>query len=362
MNKFTKIITLLCFIAAVTACSKDEDPIVVVPPSDGSTMTLKGLIGSEAGASAGNSVFVDFSTDKQTSVARTSWDLGFYSGTDFRVIINHSTGAAAIALNKTDLNTVTAADTAALATAATLTLGQGAGDFPNIDPVEGNTATYLAGTVIKTISATDADNKVYIVNRGVAGVTGSRGWQKIRVIRNGNGYTLQYAKISETTFKTLTVTKDAAYNFKYVSFVTGAATVEPEKAAWDIEWSLSTFKASTGTSFIPYTFSDFVLINFVGGVTAAEVIYAGTAANNTVSYADFKEANLTGITFLGAREVIAGNWRITSGTPIGVKTDRFYLVKDSAGNVYKLKFNSFHPSDSGVRGNPVIEYKLVKKA
>lgn len=362
MNKFTKLIALLCFTAAVTACSKDEDPIVTVPASDGSTLTLKGLIGSEAGASAGNSVFVDFSTDKQTAAARASWDLGFYSGTDFRVIINHSTGAAAIALDKTDLNAVTAADTVALATTATLTLGQGAGDFPNIDPVEGTPAPYLAGTVIKTISATDADNKVYIINRGVAGLTGPRGWQKIRVIRSGNGYALQYAKITETTFKTLTVAKDAAYNFKYVSFVTGAVAVEPEKAAWDIEWSLSTFKASTGSSFIPYTFSDFVLINFVGGVTAAEVIYSGTAATSTVAYADFKETNLAGITFLGTREVIAGNWRVTSGTPIGVKTDRFYLIKDGAGNIYKLKFISFHPSDSGVRGNPAIEYKLVKKA
>jgi len=357
MNKFTKIITLLCFTAAFAACSKDEDPIVTVPASDGSTMTLNGLIGAEAGASAGNSVFVDFSTDKQTSVARASWDLGFYSGADFRVILNHSAGATAIALNETDLNKVTAADTIGLVASATLSLGQGAGLFTTIDPVEGNTSAYLTGTVIKAISATDADNKVYIVNRGSAGLT-NRGWEKIRVLRSGTGYTLQYAKINETTFKTLAVAKDAAYNFKYASFETGAVTVEPEKAAWDIEWGLTTYKASAT---IPYTFSDFVIINFVGGITAAEVIYSGTAANSTVAYADFKEANLTGITFVGTRDVIGGNWRATTGT-IGVKTDRFYLVKDGAGNIYKLKFISFHASDSGTRGKPVIEYKLVKKA
>lgn len=356
MNRFTKIIALLCLVTAFTACSKDEDPIVIVPPSDGSSLTLNGLIGTEAGTSAGNSVFVDFSTDKQVSAARASWDLGFYSGSDFRVVLNNTMGAAAIALTKTDLNTVTAADTTALAIATTLTIGQGAGSFANIDPVEGVASAYLAGTVIKAVSATDADNKVYIVNRGAAGLipaTENRGWQKIRVLRNGNGYTLQYAKINETTFKTLTITKDAAYNFKYVSFVTGAATVEPEKAAWDIQWTLATYKA---TATIPYTFSDFVLINFVGGVTAAEVL------TSTVAYADFKETNLTGVTFLGTREVIAGNWRVTSPTPAGVKTDRFYVVKDGAGNVYKLKFVSFTSTDSGVRGKPVIEYKLVKKA
>ena len=359
MNKFTKIIAFLCVVTAFTACKKDSDPIIEVPPSGGSSMTLNGLIGSEAGASAGNSVFVDFSADKQTSVARESWDLGFYSGSDFRVILNHTVGATAIALAGNDLTKVTAADTTGLVAANTLALGQGEGGFSTIDPVQGNAATYLAGTVIKAVSATDADNKVYIVNRGATGVTANRGWEKIRVLRNGNGYTLQYAKINETTFKTLTVTKDPNFNFKYVSFVKGAVDVEPAKAAWDIQWSISTYEA---TATIPYTFSDFVLINFVGGVTAAEVIYSGTAANSKVSYADFTDANLTGITFLNNRQVIAGNWRITSGTPVGVKTDRFYLVKDGTGNIYKLKFVSFHPNDSGVRGKPVIEYKLVKKA
>lgn len=353
MNKFTKIIAFLCVATAFTACKKDSDPIITIPASDGSKITLNGLIGAEAGSSAGNSVFVDFSTDKQTSAARASWDLGFYTGSDFRVIINHTVGATAIALTKNDLTQVTAADTTGLVTANTLALGQGEGGFATIDPVEGGAANYLAGTVIKAVSATDADNKVYIVNRGSAGVTGNRGWEKIRVLRATNGYTLQYAKISETTFKTLTVVKDPAFNFKYVSFVTGAVDVEPAKAAWDIQWTLSTYKA---TATIPYTFSDFVLINFLGGVTAAEVVSASATAYN-----DFTEANLSNITFLGNREVIAGNWRVTSGTPIGVKTDRFYVVKDGAGNIYKLRFISFITNDGGVRGKPVIEYKLVKK-
>jgi len=360
MNKFTRIIALLCFVTAFTACSKDDDPIVVVPASDGSTLTLNGLIGTEAGTSAGNSVFVDFSTDQQTSAARASWDLGFYSGSEFKVILNNTVGATAIEINKTDLAQVTAADTTAIAIAGTLNLGQGAGGFTYIDPVEGNLTTYLAGTVIKTVSATDADNKVYIINRGAAGLIApatSRGWQKVRVLRNGNGYTLQYAKINETTFKTITVTKDPALNFKHVSFVTGAVTVEPAKAAWDLEWTLATYKASPT---IPYTFSDFVIINFVGGVTAAEVVNT-----TSLTYASFTEANLSAVTFLGTRDAIGSNWRITSpatGQSAGVKTDRFYVVKDPAGNVYKLKFVSFTNTDSGVRGKPVIEYKLVKKA
>lgn len=351
MNTLSKFLVAILLTGSFVSCSKDkDDPIIEIPVSDGSKLTLEG---GEGGPSAVNSVFVDFSEDKQTSVARNLWDLGFYGGADdFRVIINHSTGAAVAALDKTDLNQVSAADTIDLAESGALNLGQGSGTFDKIDPVEGGRTAYLSGTAISAVSANAADNKVYILARGTSG-TPDRGWQKIRIIRNASGYTLQYAKIEETTFKTLDISKDAKYNFKYVSFDKGAVDVEPEKGAWDIEWGLSTYKASAT---IPYTFSDFVVINFVGGVTAAEVL------TSTVSYDDFKESNLSSITFSGNREVIAGNWRVTSGGTVGVKTDRFYLVKDAAGNVYKLKFISFHANDGGERGKPVIEYALVKKA
>src|SRR5690606_12250677 len=59
-----------------------------------------------------NKVFIDLSADRQTAVDRTSWDLGFYMGDDFRVILNSSVTMMARALDKTDMNAVTAADTA----------------------------------------------------------------------------------------------------------------------------------------------------------------------------------------------------------------------------------------------------------
>jgi hypothetical protein len=351
MNKLSKFLILIGFAGTFTSCGDKEDPIIIVPVSAGSKLTLEGGPG---GSSAANSVFVDFSEDKQSSVARAAWDLGFYSGPDdFRVIINHSTGAAAKQIDKTDLNQVTALDTISLALSGEMNIGIGfSGKFERIDPVEGNRSTYLAGTVIKAISATESENKVYIYARGTSGVA-NRGWQKIRILRNGSGYTLQYAKINETKFKTLNVPKEAANNFNFISFEGGIVGVEPAKNAWDIQWGLTTFKASPT---IPYIFSDFVLINFVGGAEAAQVL------TSTISYTDFKESNLSSITFSSNREVIAGNWRVTSGGTIGVRTDRFYVVKDPSGNVYKLKFISFHPNDGGERGKPVIEYALVKKA
>ncbi|WP_276480510.1 HmuY family protein [Paraflavitalea pollutisoli] len=337
---------LLCagFSLALASCDKDDNKIVVPPPSEGTTITLNGGAG---GANAENSVFVDFSTDKQDSAKRNGWDLAFSSGTDFRVLINNTTAATAKQINKTSLADVVAADTVGFA--GSLALGQGAGTFGIIDDVDGD----LSKAVIAAISATESENKIYILKPSNGMVSGVRDWYKIRIIRNGSNYRLQYAKLSETAPNTIDVNKDAALNFKYVSLEANAAvTVEPAKANWDIEWTVATYKASPT---IPYPYSDYVYINYLAGVTAAEVL------TTTVSYDAYAEANIAATTFTSNKVAIGGNWRSTQA-PIGVKTDRFYVVKDGAGNVYKLRFISFHPSDGGVRGFPKIEYKLVKKA
>ena len=315
-----------------------------------STGTNLKLNGGTGGSSAINSVFVDFSNNNQVAVARAAWDLGFYTGSNFVVKINNTTAATALATTKSDITQVSAADTVG----KNLTLGFEPTHFALIDDITGD----IANTVIAAVSATDADNKVYIINRGTGGSTAKTDLMKIRVLRNtSGGYTLQYAGLTETAFKTLTIAKDASYNFSYVSFATGTpVSVEPAKDRWDIAWTGAVYKTNlSATVEVPYYFSDQVFINHLAGVQAAEVL------TSTVSYDTFGESNLSTITFNGNRSVIGSNWRATTGT-IGVKTDRFYVVKDAAGNVYKLKFLNFTSADGGERGYPNIEYKLVKKA
>lgn len=325
--------------------------------SEGSQLTLQGIAGSESGSSAANSVFVNLRSNTQTPVLRTSWDLAFYNGEDFRVMINNTSGASAMVIDETDLNAVDTedADTDAL----TIPLGTpGEASFAMIDDVSGD----LDNTVIASISATASDNKVYLINRvggSFTSVVTAENLIKIRVIRNGNGgYTLQYAKIGESTFRTLEVAKEGAANFSYVSFgedgsTATEASVEP--ASWDIEWSWSVYVGGTGEDAYPYGFSDVVFVNHLGDIKAAEVL------TSTVTYEAYSETNIASTTFASERNVIGSTWRATTGTP-GVFTDRFYVIEDAAGNVYKLKFVSFHPNDGGTRGKPVIEYALVKKS
>ena len=88
-------------------------------------------------------------------------------------------------------------------------------------------------TAIAEISDKDEENKVYLVNMGnevgtETPKTGStaldgkhRGWKKVRITRTGNDYTIAYADLTESTFKTITVKKNPEYNFVFVSLNTG---------------------------------------------------------------------------------------------------------------------------------------------
>ncbi|ATP57554.1 hypothetical protein CPT03_14270 [Pedobacter ginsengisoli] len=359
MNKITKLIALLCFTISFASCSKDDDPIVEVPVSEGTTLTLNGIAGAEAGSSAANSVYVDLSGAQQVAVLRNSWTLGFYSGNDFKVILNGTSGASAKKINKTDLNAVTEADfnLSDLTIALGETGAKGEMEFKKFD--DPREVSILNKTAIETISATDSENKVYLVSP-VGGshtaVISAETVYKVRVLRKANGYTLQYAKLKETTFKSVDIVKDANSNYSFFSLSDGkTVNVEPVKTNWDLVWTWTMYYGTNEDGIFPYGFSDIVFTNSLNGVQVAQI------KTSVVSYANFSESNLSASTFSSNRDVIGDKWRNTTGTAIGVKTDSFYLIKDGAGNIYKLKFNSFHASDGGVRGKPVVEYKLVKK-
>jgi len=311
------------------------------------------LVGEGGGATFGNKVFFDLSANTQKSVLRTSWDLGFYSGAEWRVILNSSTGTMAKQINKNNLNDVGTADTLGFAEDEVFSQeNPTTQSLAYIDYPDGD----LSKTAIAEISATETDNKVYIINRGfgVGTPLPLRGWKKIRVIRNtSGGYTLQYADINATSFQTIDIPKNNSYFFNYISFENAAVDVEPEANKWDFAWSYFSNVTDFGTGEVPYLFQDFISLN--RNVQVAKVMTA------TISYESFAESNLTGLSFSGAQNAIGSDWRNGGGpsTQPSVKTDRFYIIKDSENNYYKLRFTAM--TQNGERGYPAFEYVLVKQ-
>lgn len=313
-----------------------------------------------------NQVFVDLSLDTRTTAERTSWDLGFYSGSENKVIVNYATFALARALDKTDMNSVTAQDT--IGFAASVRIGT-AGAHAYIDHPDGD----LGKLAIADISATDSDNKVYIINRGGGPGTGTvnpgsvdvgstpRGWKKIRILRSGSNYKIQHADIGATTFEEVTVTKDPNYNFVYFSFDSNTTpTVEPPKAEWDFVFTVSSNIINFGLGDGAYGFSDFALSNRQGGVQVARVELERDGEGNVIagqtSYDDFTSANLSTVTFSPNGNTIGSSWRsVFSRTAHDYV---YFIIKDNEGNNYKVQFLGLM-NQQGERGNSSVKYALL---
>lgn len=308
------------------------------------------------GPNQGDQVYIDLSEETVTKVRRDSWDLGFYGGEHFRVVINGSIYMAAKNLNVTDIDAVTQASVSAVQSQVAI----GTFDPANENYIDAPNGDILQ-TAISEISENNADNKVYLVNMGYevgtstpptgsVAITGNaRGWKKIRILREGDNYILQYANLNSATHQEVVISKNAAYNFIFFSFNTNnVVNVEPEKNKWDLNFTVFTNVIDGAGS---YGYSDFVLNNLKGGVKAYRI-----NVSPSVTYAGFSKAGVNDGNFTEDQRIIGADWRdVFSGTAF---SDRFYVLKDIDGNYYKIRMLGFL-NDGGVRGYPKFEYKLL---
>ncbi len=308
------------------------------------------------GPNEGNQIYIDLSTEAETIVKRDSWDLGFYSGGDFRVGINGSIYMAAASLESTNIDEITEADVIDLQPQVAI------GTFdPNNAIYVDNPNGDILGTAVEEISITESENKVYLLNLGyevgtdtpdsgsVAVAGDARGWKKIRILREGDDYLLQYADLNDTSHQEVRISKNTDYNFTFFSFHTNTVVaVEPEAPKWDIVFTVFTNVIDGAGS---YGFSDGVLHNGKSGVQAYEV------TTDLFSYESFSLNNISTSSFGDDQRAIGSNWRdVFDGVPF---FDRFYIVKDSNDTIYKIKFLAL-ANDNGERGYPEFEYQLLE--
>jgi hypothetical protein len=295
------------------------------------------------GAEFPNQAFVDLSKLEQTTVNKYSWDLGFYAASgEHKVIINNSAYVMARAIDNSNIDEVTAADTTGFAADMVVSNYVNSAASGWIDHHNGD----LSQTAFGNISVADADNKVFIIKRD----GDNRSWKKVRVLQDGDNYTLQYADIASTTHTTVSVSKDAAYNHTFFDLDNGATAVEPVKDSWDIMYSTYANRANFG-AILAVGYNDFIIINR-NNVSTAMI------STDDFSYDDFSQANLSTI-MLASENIssIGSSWRDPFAG--SVHADRFYIIQDEQQNTYKLKFTRF-TSTSGERGYPEFSFELVK--
>lgn len=363
-NKFLKLALCLC-IVAFSSCSSDDDvsgPIAIT--IEGAAITPE-----VGGPNQQNQVYIDLSTNTTKVIQRDTWDLGFYSGSDFRVTINGSIEMAAAELSATDIDAVSSTTQEVIDLQPIAKVGIfSTANLPFVDAFDGD----INGTAISEISATNSENKVYLVNLGSevgteTPATGSvalkgdeRGWKKIRVLLDGDNYVLQYADLDATTHEEITISKSSEYNFTYFSLDTESlVNVEPTSENWDLNFTTFTDEVFAGPdSYGAYFYGDFVTSNRNANVS----IYAiNTDENTELTYDNFTVSDILTTNFSIDQRTIGSSWRNGGGpsTLPTLKENMFYIISDANGNFYKLKFIALTNAD-GKRGYPEFVYSLLQ--
>ena len=303
-----------------------------------------------------NQVYVDLSSNKETVVRRDAWDLGFYGGEEFRVTINGSLYMAVSSLPNTDINSVNSSSVAALKPVVAV----GTFDPQNEVYVDGPSGNILE-TAISEISEDAFNNPVYLVNLGVeigteqpnagsVAIAGdSRGWKKIRILRDSSNYILQYADLDATSYNEISISKDADFNFTFFSFKNNRiVNVEPQKLQWDISFTVFTnIIAGAGS----YGFSDFSLHNRKGGVTSYSLV------DNNITYENFTATNINDSLLQESQVVIGSSWRNVFDRT--ANSNIYYVLKDANNNYFKIRFLDL-VNENGERGFPRFEYTLLQ--
>ena len=358
-NKFLTFI-LCAAVFSFASCSSDDtptEPIIIV--IDGAAIAPE-----VGGPNEPNQVYVDLSTNTTTAVKRDSWDLGFYSGTEFRVTINGSLYMAAAQLTETNIDAVTA--TTAEVQELQAQVAVGTFDDANtafVDSPDGLITT----TAISEISTTEASNNVYLLNLGYeigteTPATGSvdisddtRGWKKIRILKDGNNYVLQYADLDASTHKEITISKSATHNFTYFSFNTESeVVVAPEKKNWDLNFTVFTNEIPGYGS---YGYSDYVTNN----TKSDAKVYMIDTDVDSYTYDSFSLTDVDNSIFTNDQRSVGSSWRNGGGPGRlpSLKDNVFYVVNDTDGNLYKLQFLAL-TNEAGERGHPEFIYSLLE--
>ena len=420
MKKHIKFLLFLVFAVCMTSCDNNDDT-PRTRREEKIALKYNVMDVELGGPSEPNSVYIDLSTGNTKTVQRDAWQLGFYNGAENRVFLNASVLVTAYKSEFTDIDNVTRESkfNTSLSVKYLADPMQGIMDEKKIkgikDLLEGLTLGYsmyapkdkgihpftddkqgtLDGTAIGEISDTPEKAVIYIISagskipsksssQGAIATTmketkgGDKGFYKIKVfMQDAQHYVIQYAQLDETKHKEAIIAKDDTYNLTFFSLLEGkTVTAAPPKAKFDINFSgvfsfygLDTSHIDGKEYYAGVTYSDFVLTNNLGG-TGAYVVFTQKKANpedkkdrtliptGAPAFDDFNKGDVDDSQFIyDDRSVIGAGYR----NPFkgSLNKDRYYIIKDFEGNIYKLQFTAFM-DEKRERGHCQFRYELLQ--
>lgn len=317
-------ITGLLLTVLFTSCEKEELPVGA--HDAGATLTATVDMNSDYRYQ----IYYDLATNTVVGqVPKTAWDLGFEtSANGSKVIVNSSKAMYAC-------NT---GDTAF--TALTDTSGFAAGK--RWDAVSGNLDSTAVGDWTTS-------RNTYIIDRGYSHTGQHQGFRKVRFESvNTNEYAVRFANMNGTGEVFMTIPKDSAYNFTFLSLANGGAVVnvEPPKRDWDLVFTQYIHVFYNPTE--PYLVTGCLLNRYnTTAILDSSTAYAAIGFSSVGSYNLSRMIN-----------VIGYDWKAWNGSSYITYPSMVYVILDQHGYYYKLHFVDFY-NQSGIKGNPKWEFQRL---
>ncbi|MEM7659868.1 MAG: HmuY family protein [Bacteroidota bacterium] len=330
------------FVVLGSSCFRPDTPIAA-PEIDDSEVIQQVAMGAWNEALNGigyhNQVFLDLETGTMTSVERTSWDVGFEASNEgHHVILNTSNYMQAAATGSNDFATVwTESEAQSLSF-----------DFDSASGVLAHTRLAEWWSPEQQL----ASEEVYIIDRGRDLDLKARGYQKLQLLEvTSAGYTFRYGALDDPEGQLIQLDKNPSFNWIHFSMEMGTpVSVQPPKTDWDLQFSYYSFRFPDG---FPYYLTG-VLTNRYQ-VRSAEIL------DETKLWEELSLADTTAFPFRSEIDEIGYDWKVyLFGPPAGfvVDSDRFFLVKDTEGLVYAIRFLDFYNAE-GQKGFPQFTYRIL---
>jgi len=283
-----------------------------------------------------NQIYFDLGDNKIAAQNdKTEWDIAFESSaTGFHVILNSARFMKAINTHLTDFNEEY--DTT--------------GAKWLFDVSHGDLDSTAIGTWLDTnISLLPSFNELYYIDLGQDDNGNHLGFKKIIFLSVDSAtYSFKYANLDGTNEKNATIFKNNKTTFTYFSFSSNTVVnIEPDKNSWDLLFSMYTTTLYDDNN-VP---TPYLVLGLLLNRNSVEAAFTDSINFDSLTYDYAKN-----LTFSSKIDYIGYEWKkydFKAGIYTVLST-RTYVVKDTEGFLYKLRFTKFYNS-LGEKGYPTVE-------
>jgi len=338
------VLVLLIFVS-LTACFKKEDAIDL--PS-GNTIITSCFLGNNYE----KQMYFDLSTNTFQEHQLADWDLSFQSTKfGFGIFRNSGYNINVRKINIFNLDEPKANDTNYILQQKLFN------DDPN-GKIESSAFGDWRNYFIKHQTTGVVTTGIYVIE--LSYLSGMDRFRKMQILGyNDSVYAIRITKLNETNAPLIEIRKDYNQNFTYYSFKNNGSIIqnaEPNKNSWDflITQYRYTFYKNT-----PAELPNYPVRGVLNNPNNIEVYRDSAVTEFDSISSNFIQNRL----FSKNRDAIGFDWKdidYSSGANLyKVNSKITYIVKDTDGYYYKLRFLDFY-NDNRQKGYPKFEYIRIK--